>query len=78
MPIGSAGRRIHTSAVRFAPVHPWTATGSTTEFKGGFASYGYDQSFRFNSGIVVPAGSTLYCSDVDAHPELTVTGYYAH
>ena len=55
-----------------------TETGSPTEFIGGYASHGYDQTFQFRSGIVVPAGSTLYCSAVNAYPEVTVSGYYAH
>jgi hypothetical protein len=55
-----------------------TETGSPTEFIGGYASYGYDQRFHFGSGIVVPAGSTLYCTAVNAYPEVTVSGYYAH
>ena len=53
-----------------------TQTGSPTEFNGGYASYGYDSRYHFESGIVVAAGETLYCTDVNAHPEVTVSGYF--
>ena len=52
--------------------------GSPTEFIGGYASYGYDQRFQFTSGIVVGAGESLYCTDQNAYPELTISGYYSH
>lgn len=54
-------------------------TPSNTLFVGGFSSYTSSQQvFDFVSGLVVPAGNTVYCSDEAYYPEVTISGYYAH
>ena len=55
-----------------------SSSTAATKFIGGYASYGYDQNFRFNSGLVVPAGENIYCTDTNAYPEITISGYYTH
>ena len=63
-----------------ASLHTGVSTSVLTRrFTGGYANHGgYNQSHQFQSGIVVAAGETLYCSAENAYPQITVNGYYAH
>lgn len=56
-----------------------SSSSAPTKFIGGMANYGgSDQTFRLVSGIVVPSGESLYCTDINAYPELSISGYYTH
>ena len=56
-----------------------SSSGAPAKFVGGYTSYGADQqTFSLQSGIVIPAGENLYCTDVNYYPEVSITGYYTH